>query len=188
VKDSFIPVNDLSRQSASVREEIRRAVERVLDSGRFVLRPQLESFESEFAAFAGVSQSVGVGNGTDALELALRALEIGSGDLVATVANAGGYSTAAILAVGAQPRYIDVDEASMSMDPRALAAAIGAGIRAVIATHLYGQMADMPAILRAAGSVSVIEDCAQAHGAKLHGRPAGAWGVLGCFRFLDRRS
>jgi aminotransferase EvaB len=188
MKSGMIPVNDLGRQSAEVREAVRSAVEGVLDSGWFVLGPQLEAFEAEFAAYAGAGHCIGVGNGTDALEIALRALEIGPGDQVATVANAGGYSTTAILAAGAEPLYVDVEHASMTMDSRALAASLGPRTRAVIATHLYGQMADMPSILRAAGSAPVIEDCAQAHGARLNGRAAGAWGVLGCFSFYPTKN
>jgi len=160
----------------------------VLASGWYILGPQGEAFESEFAGFCGAAHGVGVANGTDALELALRALEIGPGDQVAAVANAGGYSTAAIRAIGAEPLYIDVEEDSMTMDSRALAAAIGPRTRAVIVTHLYGRVADMPALLAAAGSVPVIEDCAQAHGARLCGRVAGVWGALGCFSFYPTKN
>ena len=148
----------------------------------------MEAFEAEFAGFCGATHCVGVGNGTDALELALRALEIGPGDRVVTVANAGGYSAAAILAVGAEPLYIDVDPISMEMDPRALAAAAGPGTRAVIVTHLYGRMADMPAVLDAARGIPVVEDCAQAHGARLDGRAAGTWGAIGCFSFYPTKN
>jgi aminotransferase EvaB len=183
-----IPLNDLARQPAALAAQIADAVREVLAGGWYILGPQMEAFESEFAGFCGAANGVGVGNGTDALELALRALEIGPGDEVAAVANAGGYSTAAIRAIGAEPLYIDVEEASMTMDSPALAAAIGPRTRAVIVTHLYGRMADMPALLAAAGTVPVIEDCAQAHGARLCGRAAGAWGALGCFSFYPTKN
>ena len=183
-----IPFNDLARQTNGLEEEIESAIRRVVASGWFILGREVEAFEAEFAAYCGATQCVGVANGTDALELALRALEIGPGDRVATVANAGGYSTAAILAVGALPLYVDVNADSMVMDPRALSAAIAPGVRAIIATHLYGRLADMPAILRAAGSVPVIEDCAQAHGARRDGRGAGTWGALGCYSFYPTKN
>jgi dTDP-3-amino-2,3,6-trideoxy-4-keto-D-glucose/dTDP-3-amino-3,4,6-trideoxy-alpha-D-glucose/dTDP-2,6-dideoxy-D-kanosamine transaminase len=188
MSNAVIPVNDLSRQAESVQAEVRSAIDAVLKSAWFVLGPQVEAFESEFASLCGVRHCAGVANGTDALEIALRALEIGPGDQVATVANAGGYSTTAILAAGASPVFVDIEDATMTMDPAALAAMLGRGVRAVIATHLYGRMADMPAILRASGGVPVIEDCAQAHGATLHGRPAGSWGAAGCFSFYPTKN
>jgi dTDP-4-amino-4,6-dideoxygalactose transaminase len=183
-----IPMNDLGRQTAGLSREIESAIRTVVNSGWFILGPQVEAFESEFAAYCGVRSCAGVGNGTDALELALRALEIGPGDRVATVANAGGYGTTAILAAGAEPLYVDIGRDSMTLDPEALAAAMGPRVRAVIATHLYGRMCDMPSILRAAGDAPVIEDCAQAHGARLGGRAAGAWGAMGCYSFYPTKN
>src|SRR5690348_8895740 len=135
-----IPFNDLTRHLAPLAAEVERAIHGVLASGWFILGPQVEAFEAEFAAYCGARHCVGTGNGTDAPELALRALELGPGDRVATVANAGGYGTTAILAAGAEPLYVDVDPATMNMDPRALAASIYRGVRAVIVTHLYGRM------------------------------------------------
>lgn len=183
-----IPFNDLGRRTAPLSGDIDAAIRSVVASGWFILGPQVEAFEAEFAAFCGAGHCIGTANGTDALELSLRALEIGPGDRVATVANAGGYSTAAILATGAEPLYVDVDPRSMTMDPRTLAASLAPGVRAVIATHLYGRMAEMPAILRAAARTPVIEDCAQAHGARLDGRSAGSWGVMGCFSFYPTKN
>jgi dTDP-4-amino-4,6-dideoxygalactose transaminase len=148
------------------------------------------AFESEFAAFCGTSHCITVGNGTDALEIALRALDIRPGDRVATVANAGGYSTAAIRAIGALPHFVDIDAAGMNLSPRLLVEALGKGVRAVIATHLYGRMAEMPALLELTqrAGVPLIEDCAQAHGATLDGRKAGAWGALACFSFYPTKN
>lgn len=179
-----IPFNDLSRRPSSDAAALR-----VLRRGWFILGPETERFEREFAAYCGARHCVGVGSGTDALEIALRAAGVGPGDEVAAAANAGLYATCAIRAVGAQPLYVDVDPGAALMSPASLAGAIGPATRAVIATHLYGRMAPMPELLRIAGSrVAVIEDCAQAHGAVLEGRKAGSWGVAGCFSFYPTKN
>jgi len=185
-----VPLNDLSAHFRSLASEIEGAMRRVLDRGWYVLGPEVEAFEAEFAAYCHTQYCVGVASGTDALELALRALRVGPGDQVATVANAGMYSTVAITMVGAEPVYVDIDPVLMTRDPRALQAALTCRTRAVIVTHLYGQMADMPAILdvASAAGVPVVEDCAQAHGARLHGRPAGSWGTAGCFSFYPTKN
>ena len=175
-------INEIGRQNHALAAEIRSAITRVLDRGWYILGPEVEAFEREFAAYCGVSHCVGVANGTDALELALRSLDLPARSRVLTVANAGGYSTTAILAAGLTPLYTDVDPETMTMQPTR------ADVRAVIVTHLYGRMAAMPAILAAAGDVPVIEDCAQAHGAVLDGRKAGSWGTLGCFSFYPTKN
>jgi dTDP-3-amino-2,3,6-trideoxy-4-keto-D-glucose/dTDP-3-amino-3,4,6-trideoxy-alpha-D-glucose/dTDP-2,6-dideoxy-D-kanosamine transaminase len=183
-----IPFNDLERHNRPLLPEVEEAVREVLRGGWYILGPRVREFEDAFAAYCGAGHCVGAGNGTDALELALRAVGAGPGDQVAAAANAGGYGTAAILAAGAEPLYVDVDPASMLMDPWALAAALTPRTRAVIATHLYGRMAAMPALLEAAGATPVIEDCAQAHGARLAGRHAGTWGAIGCFSFYPTKN
>ena len=175
-------INEIGRQNHALSTDIQAAIKRVLDRGWYILGPEVEAFEREFADYCGAGHCVGVGNGTDALELALRALALPRGSRVLTVANAGGYSTTAILAAGLTPVYADVDPQTMTMQP------LPADVRAVIATHLYGRMAPMPAILAAAGGVPVIEDCAQAHGAMLDGRKAGTWGTLGCFSFYPTKN
>ncbi len=171
--------------------DLSAVLRQVLDSERYVLGPWVQAFETAFARYLGVGHAIGVANGTDALELALRGLGIGPGQRVLTVANAGFYGSAAILAVGAQPVYAEVDPATLNLAPQALAQALQSqAIHAVIATHLYGQMADMPAITplcRAAG-VPLIEDCAQAHGARQAGRAAGAWGDVACFSFYPTKN
>jgi len=174
-----IALNDLKHHNHSLVQDIHMAIDRVLSCGRYILGEELESFEAEFASYCGVDHCVGVGNGTDALELALRALDVGQGDRVVTVANAGMYSTTAIKAVGALPLYVDVDPATMNMDPDALAASVSGNVRAIIVTHLYGQMAEIPHLMRiaSAAGVPVVEDCAQAHGAHLSGKRAGAWSI-----------
>ena len=168
---------------------LRTATERVLDSRRFVLGDEVAAFEREFAAFCGVAECVGVANGTDALELALRAVGVEPGDRVATVANAGYYASAAIAAIGAVPAYVDVDERTLSMAVAALDPVL-ASVRAVVVTHLYGRLADVEAIVAAAGAhgVPVVEDCAHAHGAHRKGRRAGAFGAVGCFSFYPTKN
>ena len=177
-------INEIRRQNHGLlAADIQSAITRVLDRGWYILGPEVEAFENEFADYCGVEHCVGVGNGTDALELALRALDLPAGSRVLTVANAGGYSSTAILAAGLTPVYADVDGITMTMQPVA-----AADVRAVIATHLYGRMAAMPAILAAADGVPVIEDCAQAHGALLGGCKAGTWGTIGCFSFYPTKN
>jgi len=183
-----IPFNDLARHNEAFINDLKMAVGRVIDSGWFVLGEEGKAFESSFAEYCGAARCVGVGNGTDALELALRALECGPGDDVLTVANAGMYSAAAITATGARPVFIDVDPVRLTMDPRSLAAARTTRTKAVIVTHLYGRLADMDALLAAADGAPVIEDCAQAHGAIRHGRKAGTFGALGCFSFFPTKN
>jgi aminotransferase EvaB len=180
-----VPFNDLARCPS-----VEASAARVLRRGFFIMGPETESFEREFAAWCGADHCFGVGNGTDALEIALRAAGVEPGDEVATVANAGLYSTCAIRAVGATPLYVDVDPCRMLMDPAALRAAAGSATRALIVTHLYGRLAPMPELLEIARArnLAVIEDCAQAHGAELQGRKAGVWGLAGCFSFYPTKN
>lgn len=184
-----VPINDLSR-NVGLRDEVTASIARVIDRGRFVLGEEGDAFEREFAAFCGVEHCVGLANGTNALELALRALNIQAGDRVATVANAGMYSTIAILIVGAIPVYVDIDPQTMLMSHEALVSVLQGDIAAVIVTHLYGRMADIPTILKITErlDIHVIEDCAQAHGAQLKSRRAGAWGIIGCFSFYPTKN
>ncbi len=183
-----VPVNDLVRHTRAIRQVVDRAIGEVLDSGWFVLGPQVTEFETGLAALCGTTHAVGVANGTDAIEIALRALDVGPGDEVITVANAGGYSTTAIRAVGAQPVYVDIDPSTLLIDPSGVAKALGPSTAAVVVTHLYGRMAPIDRIVAAAGSIPVIEDCAQAHGAVLQGRPAGSWAKMGCFSFYPTKN
>jgi dTDP-4-amino-4,6-dideoxygalactose transaminase len=185
-----VALNDLLRQTTALHSELAAAVNRVLASGWYILGRECAAFESEFAAYCGVAHCISVANGTDALELALRALGVGPGDTVATVANAGGYSTTAIRAVGAEPLYIDIDPDTMNMSAADLKARLTPAVRAVIATHLYGRMAPLPALLAVTGraAVPLVEDCAQAHGAAIGGRKAGSWGALACFSFYPTKN
>ena len=186
----MIALNDLARHHAPLRAELEAAMARVHARGWYILGPEVEAFEREFAAFVGAAECVAVGNGTDALELALRALAVGPGDAVATVANAGMYATTAIRAAAARPAYVEVDASTLLMDPAALAAGLDAPTRAVVVTHLYGRMADVDRlgwIARERG-IALIEDCAQAHGAKSGGRAAGTAGTLGCYSFYPTKN
>ncbi len=186
----MIALNDLARHHAPLNEELQAAMARVQARGWYILGPEVETFEHEFAAYVGAAECVAVANGTDALELAVRALGIGSGDTVATVANAGMYATTAIRAAGAAPAYVEIDASTLSMDPVELDAALSPRARAVIVTHLYGRMADIGSlgdIARARG-VALIEDCAQAHGARTGGGQAGTHGTFGCFSFYPTKN
>jgi dTDP-4-amino-4,6-dideoxygalactose transaminase len=185
-----VALNDLLRQTTALHAELAAAMNRVLASGWYILGGECAAFESEFAAYCGVAHCISVANGTDALELALRALGIGPGDTVATVANAGGYSTTAIRATGAEPLYIDIDRDTMNMSAADLATRLTHAVRAVIATHLYGRMADVAALLAVTGraAVALVEDCAQAHGAAIGGGKAGSWGALACFSFYPTKN
>jgi hypothetical protein len=180
----------------ALKPEIDAAVARALDSGWYILGAEGRAFEAEFAAWLGTTATVGCGNGTDALSLALRALDIGPGAAVATVSHTAVATVAAIEAVGATPVLLDIEQASFTLDPQELAAVLQhppAGvppIRAVIAVHLYGQAADLGTIgaLCHRHGVALIEDCAQAHGATWQGRRLGTIGDLGTFSFYPTKN
>ena len=173
---------------AGLDEALREAAAHVQSSKRYVLGPEVAAFEQEFAAWCGALDCVGVANGTDALELALRATGVTRGDRVTTVANAGYYTCAALAAIGAEPVFVDVDE-TLTMSPAALAAA-RPGLAAIVVTHLYGRLAAIEAIVAFARDrgIPVIEDCAHAHGAARSGRRAGSFGAAGCFSFYPTKN
>lgn len=172
------------------KNEVDAAIARVLASGRLVLGPEVAAFEREFAAYTGCAHAVGVASGTDAVELALRGLGIGPGDEVLSVANAGAPPVAAIRAAGATPRFVDVTPGPLLVDPQRLAAALGPRTRAVLAVHLYGQAAPLGEIVEFATAhrLHLIEDCAQAHGARHGGRHVGGFGRVGCFSFYPTKN
>ena len=184
VSEQLNAINDLKRHNDALKADLDSAVDRCVRSGWFVLGEQVKEFEREFAAYCGVAHAVGVANGTDALELTLRALDIKPGECVALAANAGGYGTIALSLVGAAPVYVDVDAVTLNMNPEQLRIALDQHkVRAILATHLYGRLADMKSIKLLAESrgIKVIEDCAQAHGASRAGKKAGSWGdVAAC--------
>ena len=170
--------------------EVRAAVDRVIASGWFVLGPEVEAFEDEFARACGARHAVGVGTGTDAIALALRGLGIGSGDEVITTPLSAAYSALAVLMAGARPIFADIDPARLTIEPRAIEAAIGPRTRAILPVHLYGQPADMRAIHDVAERhhLAVVEDCCQAHLATEHHRPVGTIGAAGAFSFYPTKN
>jgi dTDP-4-amino-4,6-dideoxygalactose transaminase len=192
-KSERVPVTSLHEVDAAV--DVAASVARVLGSHRYILGSEVLRFERAFADFCGVDHCVGVANGTDALEIALRALDVRAVSRVILVANAGYYGSAAVHAVGATPEYVDIDPRSMTMSPSALSAALAARaadapLAAVIVTHLYGQLAETEALVAIASAhgIPVIEDCAQAHGAARAGVRAGASGAIGCYSFYPTKN
>ena len=176
------------------KAEIDAAVARVLESGWYILGEEVSRFEQEWAAYLGTAHAVGVGNGTDAIELALRALGIGAGDTVITTSNTAVATVAAIELTGASALLVDIDEATMTLAPERVAAALAANrdarITAVVPIHLYGQPADMIGITKIAAEhgLKVIEDCAQAHGAMIGDRPVGTFGDAAAFSFYPTKN
>jgi UDP-N-acetyl-3-dehydro-alpha-D-glucosamine 3-aminotranferase len=170
--------------------DIRRAIDRVIERGWFVLGPEVDAFEDEFAAAAGAARAVGVGTGTDAIALALRALGIGAGDEVITAPLSAAYTALAIMMVGARPVFADIDPVRLTIDPDRILAAIGPRTRAIVPVHLYGQAADMTAIAHIASrhNLAVIEDCCQAHLATSTGQPVGTIGAAGAFSFYPTKN
>lgn len=185
-----IALNDLARHVAGQRDALLAAVTRVIDRGWFILGPELEAFEHEFAGYCGAAHAIGVANGSEAIELALRAIDIGAGDEVIVAANAGMYAVTALRAIDAVPVFADVEDQHLVIDPVAVEAAIGPRTRAVIATHLYGRMADVVRLRELADrrGIALIEDCAQAHGARRDGRHAGTWGDAASFSFYPTKN
>jgi dTDP-3-amino-3,4,6-trideoxy-alpha-D-glucose transaminase len=169
---------------------VRAALERVVARGWFVLGPEVDAFEAEFAAAMGGSVAVGVGNGTDAIALILRGLGIGPGDEVITSPLSAAYSALAIIMAGARPVFADVDPSRLTIDPPQIEAAVGPRTRAIMPVHLYGQPADMAAIERIAArhNLALVEDCCQAHLATSDGRPVGTIGVAGAFSFYPTKN
>jgi dTDP-4-amino-4,6-dideoxygalactose transaminase len=185
-----VPFLDLKTMHASYHEALVQAASRAIGSGHYILSPEVTQFEQAFAAFCEVPHAIGVGNGLDALVLILKALGIGPGDDVLVPSNTFIASVLAISAVGATPVLVEPDEATFNLDPATLQHALTPRTRAVIAVHLYGQLAPMPAILAWAqhAGIAVIEDAAQAHGARLDGKPAGSFGIAAGFSFYPGKN
>jgi dTDP-4-amino-4,6-dideoxygalactose transaminase len=196
-RPSAIPQSSPGSEYRNLRIEIDGAIARVLDSGWYILGREVEAFEEEFARYLGLGEAVGVANGTDALELALRAIGVGPGDAVFTVSQTAVATVAAIERAGAVPVLLDVDEATFTMDPGRLEDALAVGPlppgtrpKAVVVVHLYGHPAAMPAIVGIArdAGLAVVEDCAQAHGARLDGRVVGTFGDVASFSFYPTKN
>ncbi len=188
--DIKVPYLDLKAQYRSIKPEIDAAIGRVLESCQFVLGAEVAGFEQEFAAYCGTSECIALNSGTSALHLALLAAGVGAGDEVITVPFTFVASVAAILYAGARPVLVDIDPRSFNMDPKAIEAAITPRTKAIMPVHLYGQPADMDPIMEIARrhKLVVIEDAAQAHGAKYKGRPVGSIGDMGCFSFYPGKN
>jgi dTDP-4-amino-4,6-dideoxygalactose transaminase len=185
-----VPFLDLEAQYSALGKELESAVTEVLRSGYYALGPEVERFETEFAAFCGTEYAIGVNSGTSALHLALLAEGIGPGDEVITVSMSFVATAAAILYTGATPVYVDIEPGCWTMAPDAIERAITPRTKAIMPVHLHGRMADMPRILAVAEAhgIPVIEDAAQAHGAVQNGATAGSLGVSGCFSFYPGKN
>lgn len=185
-----VPLADPALDTAQGREKILAAIGRVIDSGSYILGPQVTAFESAMASRHAVAGAIGVGSGTDALSLALKSLEIGAGDEVVTVSHTAGPTVAAICSLGATPVLIDVEEETYCLDPQKLETAFSPRTKAVLVVHLYGLSADMDRICAIADrrKIPVIEDCAQAQGATYRGRLVGSIGQLSCFSFYPTKN
>ncbi len=184
-------INNLAAKLAVHQAQIAAAIDRVIASGWLVLGPEVKRFEALFAAYLGVNHCLTVANGTEAIELALKAMSVGQGDRVATVANAGMYTTTAILAIGAEPFFLDVDFETRCVTLAEVARAIEAGVQAVVVTHLYGlAIPEISQITRycAQKGVPLLEDCAQAHGAQIDGKYVGTFGDAGSFSFYPTKN
>lgn len=187
---SNVPLVDLQAQYRSIKGEIDRAIQTVLDRGQFILGPEVEAFEREMAAYCGAAHAVAVASGTDALELALRACGIGPGDEVITTAFSFFATVEAILEVGATPVFADLELATYTIDPDDVAKHITPRTKAILPVHLYGHPADMDRLLAIAQQhhLKVIEDCAQAAGAAIRGRRVGTFGDAGCLSFYPSKN
>ena len=191
--------NDPRASYLAYRPEFDEAWRRVMESGRYILGPEVEAFEREFAAYVGVPFAVATASGTDALHLALLACGVGPGDAVLTVSHTAVATAAAIVECGAQPVFVDIDAATFTMHPHGLEDAIrrhraaanqSATLKAVVPVHLYGHPADMKAIRAVAEThaLVVVEDCAQSHGAAIDGRKTGTWGDAAAFSFYPTKN
>lgn len=184
-------INDLSARIGANEDAIRDATNRVIASGWLVLGPEVKRFETAFAKYLGAAHCISLANGTDAIELALRALGVEAGDRVATVANAGMYTTTAMLAIGATPFFLDVDIATRNTTLSEVDRAIAEGVKAVVVTHLYGLAT--PTIREIAqrcaqNGVRLLEDCAQAHGARVYGQCVGTFSDASSFSFYPTKN
>jgi dTDP-4-amino-4,6-dideoxygalactose transaminase len=185
-----VPFVDLSVQYAGIKDETDEAIHRVLESTSFVGGDAVSSFEQNFASYIGTRHAVGVGNGTDALHIALRALDIGHGDEVITVPHTFIATAAAIAMAGAKPVFVDIDPDTYTIDASKIEAAITPRTKAIVPVHLYGQPADILPILELAAkwSLFVIEDAAQSHGAKYEEKRVGSLGHIACFSFYPGKN
>ncbi|MBF0331739.1 MAG: DegT/DnrJ/EryC1/StrS family aminotransferase [Candidatus Omnitrophica bacterium] len=186
----MIPCIDPKAQYLAYEEDIDAVIAGVLKEGRYILGEQVRLFEQEFAAFTGVAYCVGVGSGTEAIHVALKAAGVGAGDEVITVSHTAVATVAGIELTGAMPVLVDIEPGYYNMDPLKVEAAITPRTKAIVVVHLYGHPADVRAISAIARhhGIKLIEDCAQAHGASLDGKKVGAWGDVACFSFYPTKN
>lgn len=185
-----IPIADPAAENAELAGELEAAVKRVLASGRYILGPEGAALEAEIATYTGAAHAVGVASGTDALHLALRAADIGSGDEIVMPAFTFVATAEAASYVGAKPVFADIDPATFCLDPRSVEKVLTPRTRALIAVHLYGQtapLAELAALCKDRG-ITLVEDCAQGLGADEAGRGSGSWGAFGCFSFYPTKN
>lgn len=177
-------------QYLSHKKEIDKAIFKVLDSGYYILGKEVKLFEKEFARYIGIKYGIGVGSGTEALYIALRACGIKEGDEVITVSHTAVATVSAIELCGAKPVLVDIEPDFFTIDPSRITKAITKKTKAIIPIHLYGQPADMKPILKIAHKhgIKVIEDCAQAHGAIYNSKKVGSWGDVACFSFYPTKN
>jgi dTDP-4-amino-4,6-dideoxygalactose transaminase len=189
-RDAVVKVPFNALKPGEDAADVKAAIDRVLASGWFVLGPEVEAFEAEFAAASRVAFAVGVGTGTDAITLILRALDIGPGDEVITPPLSAAYSALAIMMAGARPVFADIDPDRLTLDPRQVEAAITSRTRAILPVHLYGQPADMQPLeaIAAKHNLAIVEDAAQAHLATADGRPIGTIGVAAATSFYPTKN
>jgi dTDP-3-amino-2,3,6-trideoxy-4-keto-D-glucose/dTDP-3-amino-3,4,6-trideoxy-alpha-D-glucose/dTDP-2,6-dideoxy-D-kanosamine transaminase len=186
----MVPLNDLSRGWLAKSPEVREAVSRVMASGWYLNGPELAAFEGELAAYLGIKHAIGVASGTDALALALQAVGCGRGSEVVTAANAGGYTSVAAVQIGADVAYADVDGDTLLVTTKSVEAALGPTTKAVVVTHLYGNVAKVDEIaeLCRGRRIALIEDCAQSLGATLDGRKVGSFGDIATISFYPTKN
>lgn len=185
-----IPILDLKAQNASVRADVDKAIRRVIDSGVFILGPEVQAFEAEVAAYLGVKHAIGVSSGTDALLVALMALEVGAGDEVILPPFTFFATAGCVARTGAKPVFVDIDPGTFNLDPRKVEAAITPRTKAIVPVHLFGQACDMDALRRIASArnLPLIEDAAQAIGASTVEGKVGGLGTLACFSFFPSKN
>lgn len=185
-----VPFLDLTAQYAAIKQEVHQRLDAVLDSASFILGKQVEEFEEAFSRFVDSRYAIGVANGTDALTITLKALGIGPGDEVITAANSFVATAEAIVHAGARPVFVDIEPETYTLKIPEIKSKITGRTRAIVPVHLYGQPADMDALVRLARShnIRIVEDAAQAHGAKYRTRMAGAFGDAACFSFYPGKN
>ena len=190
VKQEVIPLVDLKSQSRSIKQDVLRRMEAVIDDARYILGQEVADFEAQFAEYCGTSHCVGMANGTEAIHMALRALGIGPGDEVITAGNSFAATAFAIAYAGAEAVFVDIDPSDFNLDASLIESAITDKTKAIIPVHLFGQPARMKEIMEIARrhDLKVIEDSAQAHGAELDGQRCGSFGDIGCFSFYPGKN